>query len=461
CRKGGAALPLFRDLLDVHTIGHAFRSLSSSDATVSDVARAGLVSVVRKRIRVTPDLYSLAEFLNGSTSGRFTGESNDYSTVWSRARHATRRLCNKIRFEWAASEATDSLVLNIHKSPNPVSVAPSAAKIVVRILRDELEASYIAGLSSLPDQGKTIGAVSLHPASNHFIQAGHYTRFCDWNFIHRARLGVLQLNATKRFGQGNPRCRKCGYARETIPHVLNHCKIHSSAWKGRHDAIQNRIKKAIPSHLGSVTINKKFPGVTPTLIPDLVLRKKSGETVIVDFTVAFEDRYNSLVTARTNKVTKYQPILESLRATGGPAFLDAIVVGSLVPGSRERFRSSSFGDLQELLHLDAEAHLFRCDQASCWPPWSPYSTLMWRLRLLSRGKLLPPRVGFYATMRTPHPYTLSPKLRFWVLLDQTHENLFYLGLWLIFNHDFLSASDPSGSEASIFRRFFCPIIQIM
>ncbi|GFV83388.1 reverse transcriptase domain-containing protein [Trichonephila clavipes] len=27
CRKGGSALPLFRDMLDVHTIGHAFRSL--------------------------------------------------------------------------------------------------------------------------------------------------------------------------------------------------------------------------------------------------------------------------------------------------------------------------------------------------------------------------------------------------------------------------------------------------
>ncbi|GFQ86954.1 reverse transcriptase domain-containing protein [Trichonephila clavata] len=329
CSKGGAALPLFRDLLDVQTIGHAFRSLSSSDAMVSDVARACLVSVVHKKTRVAPDHCTLADFLNGSTSGRFIGESSDYSTVCSRARHATQRLCNKIRFEWAASEATDSLVLNVHRSPNPVSVAPSAAKIVVRILRNELEASYIAGLYSLPDQGKTIGAVSLLPASNHLIQAGHYTRFCDWNFIHRARLGVLQLNATKRFGRGNPCCRKCGYARETIPHVLNHCKVHSSAWKGRHDAIQNRIKKAIPSYLGSVTINKKFPGVTPTLIPDLVLRKKSGETVIVDFTVAFEDRYDSLVTARNNKVTKYQPILESLRATGEPAFLDAIVVGSL------------------------------------------------------------------------------------------------------------------------------------
>ncbi|GFU70927.1 hypothetical protein TNCV_3633391 [Trichonephila clavipes] len=35
-----------------------------------------------------------------------------------------------------------------------------------------------------------------------------------------------------------------------------------------------------------------------TLIPDLVLRRHDGETVIVDFTVAFEDRYDSLVAAR-------------------------------------------------------------------------------------------------------------------------------------------------------------------
>ncbi|GFY40059.1 retrovirus-related Pol polyprotein from type-2 retrotransposable element R2DM, partial [Trichonephila inaurata madagascariensis] len=190
CRKGGAALPFFRDLLDVHTIGHAFRSLSSPDATVADVARAGLVSVVRKRIHADPDLFILAEYLNGSSSGRFASDSCDFSTVWSRARHAAQRLGKKIRLEWAASEATDSLVLHVHRRPNAISIAPSAAKLVVRVLRDELETSYISSLASLPDQGKTIGAVSLHPASNHFIQAGHYTRFCDWNFIHRARLGA-------------------------------------------------------------------------------------------------------------------------------------------------------------------------------------------------------------------------------------------------------------------------------
>ncbi|GFV74011.1 reverse transcriptase domain-containing protein [Trichonephila clavipes] len=291
-------------MLDVHTIGHAFHSLSSPDATVADVARAGLVSVVRKRTRANPDLFVLAEYLNGSSSGRFAGGSSDFSTIWSRARHAAQRLNKKFNLEWAASDATDSLVLFVHRRPNPVAVAPSAANLVVRILRDELETFYISRLASLPDQGKTIGAVSLHPASNHFIQGGHYTRFCDWNFIHRARLGVLQLNATKRFGRGNPRCRKCGYARETIPHVLNHCKVHSTAWRRRHDAIQTRVSKAIPSHLGTITINKKFPGISSTLIPDLVLRKHDGETIIVDFTVAFEDRYDSLVAARNAKTIK-------------------------------------------------------------------------------------------------------------------------------------------------------------
>ncbi|GFS35596.1 uncharacterized protein NPIL_678641 [Nephila pilipes] len=85
------------------------------------------------------------------------------------------------------------------------------------------------------------------------LGAGDYTRFCDWSFIHRACLGCLQLNATIRFGKQNPRCRKCDYATETIPHVLNHCKPHSDAWKKRHDAIQNRVARAIPTSVGSVT----------------------------------------------------------------------------------------------------------------------------------------------------------------------------------------------------------------
>ncbi|GFR09109.1 hypothetical protein TNCT_319041 [Trichonephila clavata] len=79
---------------------------------VADVARAGLLSAGRKKTRAEPDLFSLAEFLNGSTSGCFSGESSDYS-ISSRARHTTQRLSKNNCLEWAALEVTDSLVLFI------------------------------------------------------------------------------------------------------------------------------------------------------------------------------------------------------------------------------------------------------------------------------------------------------------------------------------------------------------
>ncbi|GFT44232.1 c2H2-type domain-containing protein [Nephila pilipes] len=131
-----------------------------------------------------------------------------------------------------------------------------------------------------------------------------------------------------RFSKRIPKCRKCGYARETIPHVLNHCKPHGDAWKRRHDAIQNRVARAIPSSFGSVSFNKKFSGLSKTLIPDMVLMK-SGEVLIIDFTVTFEDRLKSLATARQGKIDKYLPNVEHLRREGKVAHVDAIVVGSL------------------------------------------------------------------------------------------------------------------------------------
>ncbi|GFU46271.1 reverse transcriptase domain-containing protein, partial [Nephila pilipes] len=273
--KGGAALPHFRALLDVHAISHAFRLLASDDQLTSDVAFAGLQGVVRKKILRDPTPSECAEFLNGNKAGDFARESGDHSTLWSRARQAADRLYKYIKFSWIYNEELGCFNLNIFRSPNPVCVVPSTAGLVARLLRDDLESHYIRQLSSLVDQGKTVEVFSQHPASNHFLQAGDFTRFCDWNFIHRARLGCLQLNATMRFSKRNPKCRKCGYVRETIPHVLNHCKPHSDAWKRRHDAIQNRVARAISSSVGSVSINKKFPGIAQTLIPDMVLTKKS------------------------------------------------------------------------------------------------------------------------------------------------------------------------------------------
>ncbi|GFT67245.1 hypothetical protein NPIL_523671 [Nephila pilipes] len=79
-----------------------------------------------------------------------------------------------------------ALFLNLFRSPNPVCVTPSTAGLVTRHLRDDLESHFIKQLSGLVDQIKTVEVFSHHPASNHFLQDGDYTSFCDWNFIHRA-----------------------------------------------------------------------------------------------------------------------------------------------------------------------------------------------------------------------------------------------------------------------------------
>ncbi|GFW51092.1 hypothetical protein TNCV_3593741 [Trichonephila clavipes] len=143
----------------------------------------------------------------------------------------------KIRLEWAASEATNSLVLYIYKQPKAFS-----------------------------------------------------------NLIHHDHLGVPQLNANLGFDWADPHCRKYEYGRD-VPHVLNHCKIHSLSEK-RHDAMQNRIKKL------SLTLPLPLRTITSCR---LLLAKQ--------------------------KIQKYQPIPGSLRAAGKPAYLDTIVVASL--GSRD------------------------------------------------------------------------------------------------------------------------------
>jgi hypothetical protein len=45
--------------------------------------------------------------------------------------------------------------------------------------------------------------------TGHFMANGDFTRFAEWRFIHRARLDSVPLNATRRFRNGDRRCRRC------------------------------------------------------------------------------------------------------------------------------------------------------------------------------------------------------------------------------------------------------------
>ena len=166
--------------------------------------------------------------------------------------------------------------------------------------------------------------VAADKASSHFLRSGQYTRFADWRFINRARLNLLPLNAN-RHDPGNKACRRCGYEKETLPHVINHCMRYSQLYTRRHNAVVNRVKKAAQS---KYTVLAENEAVVGTLRPDLVI-VRNGSATVIDVTIPFENRLEALAEARRVKCEKYQPLAEALSTKFTNVSVEALVVGSL------------------------------------------------------------------------------------------------------------------------------------
>ena len=164
------------------------------------------------------------------------------------------------------------------------------------------------------------------------MRSGKYIRFADWRFVHRARLDVLRLNGARRWGAGDRRCRRCGYASETLPHLLCHCGPLSAARQLRHNAIAERLAAVSRLH-GEVRLNQRVQRVGEELValrPDIVVTHEPSRTVvIVDVTVTFVNTFAALEAARVEKVQKYQTLADALRGRGYVVHIDGFVVCAL------------------------------------------------------------------------------------------------------------------------------------
>ena len=237
---GGRGLLPLADLADALTVAHAYRILTARDGAVRELAWETLRGVVGRRIGHVPSCEDIASFLSGSLEGRLRvgGESSFWSTV----RNAGRRQSERLSLRWRWVGETNEMTVGC-RGPRgaTVVVPPGARSQVVTRLRSAVAYFYLDRVVSKPDQGKVFEVSSRSGVSNHFLRGGSFTRFADWRFIHRARLDVLPLNGARRWGAGDRRCRRCGAAAETLPHVLGHCGVHSAAIQLRHDAVLHRL----------------------------------------------------------------------------------------------------------------------------------------------------------------------------------------------------------------------------
>ncbi|KAL7303841.1 hypothetical protein TKK_0003965 [Trichogramma kaykai] len=204
---------------------------------------------------------------------------------------------------------------------------------VVRRLRSALVVHYRERLLAKKDQGKVYDVTSRSRVGNHFLRNSSFTRFAEWRFVHRARLDVLPLNATKRWQTGSDkRCRKCEAHLETLPHVIQHCRSNYVAITKHHDGVLDRLVKALKIP-GTVSVNRTVDGVDlewAQLRPDLVVRDEvRKKIVIVDVAVPFENRGVALEEVRSEKLAKYRGLAACLERQGYAVKLMPFLVGAL------------------------------------------------------------------------------------------------------------------------------------
>ncbi|GFQ91951.1 retrovirus-related Pol polyprotein from type-1 retrotransposable element R2 [Trichonephila clavata] len=288
-RSGGCSIPSAAEDSDFYLINTAFKLLTSNDEEVALLALAQLSRTVRQRVKRQPSDGDFASFLSGCMDDEFSKTTNRLSNTWTNARKASAR--QKITWSFSQGKPTISI--------GDETLSSAHRRKVMRTFHAHFQTKAASALKALPSQGMAMDCVALSTASTHFLTEGKFTRFADWRFIHKARLNLVPLNANKTWKDPQEKlCRRCGRWDETLPHVINHCPMHSAAWQKRHNAILKCIQAAVSFKGKVLSVNQV---VDRGLRPDLVA-----------------------------EVEKYRPLLKFFQANGwSKVHIVPIILGSL------------------------------------------------------------------------------------------------------------------------------------
>ncbi|GIY24079.1 transposon TX1 uncharacterized 149 kDa protein [Caerostris darwini] len=314
-KHGCLGIPIAAEESDLNIIDSAFKLLTSRDECLRVLAVAHLSCSIRPRVKRNPTDQDLSDFLGDEIEGPYSTSSNKLSNTWTLARCASRRL----NVEWVFQDNVPRLIYQ--------DLILKQRRRVLFSIRDRLRVDRSLRLMNKNNQGKVLKLASLSPASSHFVSNGLYTRFADWRFIHKARLNLLQLNGCQQWKSGNDKlCRRCGNWAETLPHVINHCSIHSHAWQLRHNAIVDRLVQAMQRRARVLSINQTV--CDTSLRPDITARV-DNTVYIIDITCPFEGNDSAFTAAFENKSSKYEALLSLYQAQGLSATIVPFIVGAL------------------------------------------------------------------------------------------------------------------------------------
>ena len=215
-------------------------------------------------------------------------------------------------------------------------------------LKDQVQEMWHSHVKTLLVQGRFFDLLALETTCHHWKSIIYNLPHGVLKFLVNA-LGDTMNNKTnlKRWGKAaSDKCRACGN-RETLHHVLNHCKtsLEQGRFTWRHNNVLNYIVKTIKlgfindvnppqilSDLVTRAINIPPPTTIPfecsptNLVPDICLFWKNlKKLVIIELTVPFEFNVDK---AHVRKCNKYAPLVADIENSGYEVSLICLEVGS-------------------------------------------------------------------------------------------------------------------------------------
>ena len=267
---GGLGLRSLQDNLEVATISRAIKVLSSKDKLVSDIAWDQLRSTILKRTGQSPATSDdVISFLN-SPPPHIEASRDDVRSLWS-----------MVRFSYE-----DEVFSLTHQE---TTIATSRWGPVTNLMKRIKEEKILKRVLDSSDQGRSFHLISLHPSSSHWIPTGNYLSFAEYKFALRARLNLLPVGTVAKRMRHimDATCKRCHCQPESLGHVLNACTPNCGLMRERHNAILQRLVRAINKEGKHLYVEQS---ISPdNLHPDVLLHNPTTkEAVIADVSVPYE-----------------------------------------------------------------------------------------------------------------------------------------------------------------------------
>ena len=192
------------------------------------------------------------------------------------------------------------------------------------MLNSLLTKRSLALLLEARDQGRFWKSLSSSPVSTKAIYSFH-TKFCDWRFIHRARLNLTPLRgAISWCSNRNTTCRRCQLNKETLNHVINNCPTSRRSVIRRHDDVRDLIETSLPPNY-TILKEQRFGNLQPDLI---VQNEEKKTTRILDIKVSAE-LDETHVQHEMAMATKYEALRCAFNIYGHQTSVHTVQLGAL------------------------------------------------------------------------------------------------------------------------------------